>query len=191
MRSPYCLCLWNTHLINFWVSEPIFLKLGMYIISAESISTAYFINPSHLCLYVYPTIIAGELLGKHVTAATNTQATIQELLETSFSMRFLSYERKLGDWFFLEVLILNKLKLKLLWHNLILNLTRGFRENIKRGRVDSLDVNHKIYGVNRETQWNKERKREVINKLLFQDAPPDVLLVRWSCCRGAAWGRIG
>jgi hypothetical protein len=53
--------------------EPIFLKLGMYIIAPESISTAYFINPSHqtVCLYVYPPIVARQRLGKNVTAATN------------------------------------------------------------------------------------------------------------------------
>jgi hypothetical protein len=40
--------------------EPVFMKLGVYIMAAEPISTAYFINPFHLfvCLYVYPTIVA-------------------------------------------------------------------------------------------------------------------------------------
>jgi hypothetical protein len=34
--------------------EPIFIKLGLYIMAPEPMSTAYFINPSHqsVCLYV-------------------------------------------------------------------------------------------------------------------------------------------
>jgi hypothetical protein len=47
-----CLCVPP---INFWMPEPIFMKLGMYVMEPESISTAYFINLSHqsMCLYVY------------------------------------------------------------------------------------------------------------------------------------------
>jgi hypothetical protein len=42
--------------INFWMRDPIFMKLGMYIMGTEPILAAYFINPSHqsVCLYVYP-----------------------------------------------------------------------------------------------------------------------------------------
>jgi hypothetical protein len=38
----------------------------------EPISTAYFINPSHqsVCLYVHPSIVARQKLGKHVPAET-------------------------------------------------------------------------------------------------------------------------
>jgi hypothetical protein len=45
-----------SHPINFWISEPVLTKLGMYIMAPEPISTAYFINPSHqsVCLYLYP-----------------------------------------------------------------------------------------------------------------------------------------
>jgi hypothetical protein len=32
---------------NFWTSEPIVMKLGMYIMLPEIISTAYLVNPSH------------------------------------------------------------------------------------------------------------------------------------------------
>jgi hypothetical protein len=62
------------------MSEPVFMKLGMYIMAPEPISTAYFINPSHqsLYLYVYPPIVARERLGENVTTATNTRATIEE-----------------------------------------------------------------------------------------------------------------
>jgi hypothetical protein len=78
----------------------------------EPISTAYFINPSHqsVCLYVYPPIVARQRLGKNVTAATNTQATIEGLLDMSFSMWDGSYQRKVGNcssrnFLFLSVLI--------------------------------------------------------------------------------------
>jgi hypothetical protein len=54
--------------------EPIFMKVDTYIMAPEPISTTYFINPSHqsVCLYVYPPIVAKQLLGKHVPAAMNT-----------------------------------------------------------------------------------------------------------------------
>jgi hypothetical protein len=76
---------------NFWMPELIFMKLGMYIMACEPISTAYFVNPPpiSLCLYVYPAIGPWQRLGKNVTAATNTHATIEELLDASFSIRSL------------------------------------------------------------------------------------------------------
>jgi hypothetical protein len=75
--------------------EPNFMKIVMYITAPEPISTAYVINPSHqsVCLYVYP-IIAMQMLDKNVTAARNTHATIEELLDASFSLRFVSYQGK-------------------------------------------------------------------------------------------------
>jgi hypothetical protein len=86
-------------LSNFPMPEPIFIKLGMYIMAPEPISTAYFINPSHqrVCLYVYPPIVAGQQLGKNVIAATNTHEIIEELLDASFCMRSVSQQRKVGD----------------------------------------------------------------------------------------------
>jgi hypothetical protein len=33
--------------INFWMTEPIFIKRGKYVMSPEPISTAHFINPTH------------------------------------------------------------------------------------------------------------------------------------------------
>jgi hypothetical protein len=41
-----------------------------------------------------PLIIAGKLLGRNVTAVTNTHATMEELLEASFSMWSVSYQEK-------------------------------------------------------------------------------------------------
>jgi hypothetical protein len=40
--------------------------------------------------------VAGQRLSKNVTAATNTQATMKELLDMSLSMRSVSYQRKIG-----------------------------------------------------------------------------------------------
>jgi hypothetical protein len=75
------------------------MKLGMYITAPEPISTAYFIDPfrESVCLYVYPFIVARQRLGKNITVATNTQATIEELLDAKFSTRFVSYQMKVGD----------------------------------------------------------------------------------------------
>jgi hypothetical protein len=52
MRSP-CVCVYHPP-INFWMPEPVFMKLGMYIMAREPILTAYFINASHqsVCLYM-------------------------------------------------------------------------------------------------------------------------------------------
>jgi hypothetical protein len=52
-------------------------------------------NPhQYVCLHVYPPIVARQLLGKNVTATTNTHATIEELLDASFYMRSLSYQSR-------------------------------------------------------------------------------------------------
>jgi hypothetical protein len=58
MWSTYCLCVCESLPINFWMPEPVFIKLGMYIMAPEPISTAYFLNSSHqsVCLYVYPVV---------------------------------------------------------------------------------------------------------------------------------------
>jgi hypothetical protein len=71
----------------------------MYIMAPNPIEMAYFINPSHQseCPYVYPPIVARQRLGKRVTAATNTHATVKELLDASFYMRFVRYKTKVGD----------------------------------------------------------------------------------------------
>jgi hypothetical protein len=65
----------------------------MYIMTLEPIPMAYFIDPSHqsVCLYAY---VARQRLGKNVTAAMNIHATIEELSDASFPMRFVSHQRK-------------------------------------------------------------------------------------------------
>jgi hypothetical protein len=71
------------------MTEPIFMKLGISIMAPEPIETKYFKIPSlqSVCLYVIPLPLLANGFGKNVTAAMNTQATIEELLVTSFSMR--------------------------------------------------------------------------------------------------------
>jgi hypothetical protein len=80
------------------MSEPVFKKLVMYIMAPESISMVYVIHPSHqsVSICVSP-LAARQRLGKNVTAATNTHATVEELLNVSFPMRSVSYQRKVGD----------------------------------------------------------------------------------------------
>jgi hypothetical protein len=78
--------------------EAIFMKFGMYIMAPQPISVAYFINPSHQSVSVCVSpIVARQRLSKEVTAATNTSATIEELLDASFSMRSVLYQRKVGN----------------------------------------------------------------------------------------------
>jgi hypothetical protein len=52
--DPHAVCVSVIPPINFYMSESISMKLGMFIMAPEHISTAYFINPSHqsVCLYV-------------------------------------------------------------------------------------------------------------------------------------------
>jgi hypothetical protein len=79
------LCVCVSPPINFQVPEPIFIKLGMYIMACEPISTVYFINPSHqtVCLCVSP-VIARQWLDTVIAAAMNTHATIAEFVHTLF-----------------------------------------------------------------------------------------------------------
>jgi hypothetical protein len=83
------------------------MKLG--ILAPEPISTSYSINPSDqsVCLYLHPRILARQQLHEIVTAATNTEATIEEFLEVQFSMRSVWCQRKVGDYFFPELIVLN------------------------------------------------------------------------------------
>jgi hypothetical protein len=76
--------------------EPIFMKLGMYIMTTQPISEAYFIYPSHqsVCLYEYTPLVASQRLVKINRAATNAQENIKELLDELFSTMFALYQGK-------------------------------------------------------------------------------------------------
>jgi hypothetical protein len=76
--------------------EPVFMKLGMYIMGIEPISTAQFINPSHqpVFMYVYSRV---SLLGNGSVGTFPWQriyGTTEELLEVTFCIPsvFLSKE---------------------------------------------------------------------------------------------------
>jgi hypothetical protein len=73
--------------------EPIFLKGGTYFLAPEPIRTTYFINDSHksVCQHVY---FARKRLHTNINAATDTRATIEELLDASFSMWSVSYQSR-------------------------------------------------------------------------------------------------
>jgi hypothetical protein len=102
-HNVLCVCPFN-----FWMPEPSFMKLGKYIMAPKFISTAYFINPSHqsVCLYMYTAIVVRQRLGKNVIAKTSTHATI-ELYDESFSVQSVSYQRKVSDYFYPELLVSN------------------------------------------------------------------------------------
>jgi hypothetical protein len=50
-----------------------------------------------LSVYVSHIIVGRQWLGNHVPAATNMHATIEELLDMSFSLRSMSHQRKIDD----------------------------------------------------------------------------------------------
>jgi hypothetical protein len=84
MRSACCLCVSP---INFWMAEPIFMKLGTYFMEPEPISTAYIMNPSHhsVGLYVY-TI---SLLGNGSVKTLPQKRTDMQQYKTCWTYRFL------------------------------------------------------------------------------------------------------
>jgi hypothetical protein len=96
MRLPCCLFACVFPPINFRTPEPIFMKFGTYITTPEPISMAQLKNPTHqsVRLYVYPLLVARQRLGTNFTEVTNSQVTIEELLDASFSMRSVSYQDK-------------------------------------------------------------------------------------------------
>jgi hypothetical protein len=110
MWSLYSLCVCvptdPPTLIDFGMPGPIFMKFGMYIMAPESISVTYFINPSRqtVCLYVYPTSLLGNGSVKPLPWQ-NTHTTLEELLYASFPMRSVSYQRKVGDYCFLDFFV--------------------------------------------------------------------------------------
>jgi hypothetical protein len=50
-------------------------------------------------------IVAKQRLGKHVTAATNKHSTIKKFRNASLSMQSVSYQRKIGYYFFPKLLV--------------------------------------------------------------------------------------
>jgi hypothetical protein len=86
--------------------ETIFLKLHTYITAPGPINGILHKYPPSVCVPVHSPISARQQLSKNITAATNTHATIEELLDASFSVQFVLYQRKVGDQFFPEFFVI-------------------------------------------------------------------------------------
>jgi hypothetical protein len=52
----FYMCVCVSSIINYWVSEPVFMAFNIHIIATEPISMEYFIQLSHqfVCLNVLP-----------------------------------------------------------------------------------------------------------------------------------------
>jgi hypothetical protein len=87
--SPNCLCI----CVFPRLLEPVISKL-VSIMAPEPISTAHITNPSHksACLYVSGLSLLGN--GSVKTLPRSTHGTIDELLDSSFSLRSASYKEK-------------------------------------------------------------------------------------------------
>jgi hypothetical protein len=70
--------------------EPIFMKLGMYIMAPEPISTVYFINPSHQSVC---TCIPQLLLGNGSVKTLRPKRTDKQQQKNSW-MSWMSYQGK-------------------------------------------------------------------------------------------------
>jgi hypothetical protein len=53
---------------------------------------------------VYPLIVATQWIGKNITAAMNT-GNNRRIFKKLFSIQPMSYQRKVGDYFFPELLV--------------------------------------------------------------------------------------
>jgi hypothetical protein len=76
--------------------EPVFMKFGMYIMAPEPLSTAYFINPSHQSVSIcvsFPSILGNGSV--YTFPLQRIHVTIKDLLDASFSMPSVSYQRRL------------------------------------------------------------------------------------------------
>jgi hypothetical protein len=108
MLSPCCLCVYMCiPPINFLLLEPVCMKLGIYVMAPEPISTAHFINSSHpsLCLYVYPTIVARQRFGRKHYRGNEYRRSNRRILDASFSVPSVSCQRKVGKSFFSELIV--------------------------------------------------------------------------------------
>jgi hypothetical protein len=66
--------------INHWMTQLIYMKLGMYIMALEPISVVYFIDPSHLSVYTYPLLLLGSGLLK-VSLLLPGNSSVKKLLQ--------------------------------------------------------------------------------------------------------------
>jgi hypothetical protein len=100
--------LWYHHAVCVFVNPPYKLLNGWtnrYVCTEYNGTWAHLNGALHksfpsvyVCLYEYPHVVVRQRLSKNVTAATNTQAKSQELLDASYSLRYVSYQRKIRDF---------------------------------------------------------------------------------------------
>jgi hypothetical protein len=89
MRPPYCLCT-PYQLPNAWTN--IYRSWYAYHDTWAHLNGVIHKSLSLVCVFVFVSpIVARQRLGKNVTAAMTTRATLKELLGALFSMRFVSY----------------------------------------------------------------------------------------------------
>jgi hypothetical protein len=94
MRSPCCLYMSvNSPPISFSIPEPVFMKLGLYVMAPELMSAAYFVNPSHQSVSVCDLL---PLLGHGSVKTFPWQRRIVEGV-VFYSVRV--FRRKVGDQF--------------------------------------------------------------------------------------------
>jgi hypothetical protein len=91
VRSQCSLCVWISYqLLNTWT----------YLYE-----TFYICEPIITC--VYPSIVARQRVGRNVTTAMNTHATVEKFLDTSFYRRPVLYQKNEGcssqNLFFSEI----------------------------------------------------------------------------------------
>jgi hypothetical protein len=105
MRSPSSLYVCVSHLNR--MLEPILNEI-LYVHHG---TWAHFNGVLHkslssVCVSVCVStrIVSRQRLGKHIPVATNKRKR-EELLDSSFSMQSVSYQRKVGDHFFPELLV--------------------------------------------------------------------------------------
>jgi hypothetical protein len=90
MRSLFCVSVYTLY-------QFLSARTNLYEISYVYHGTWAHLNGllhkslSSVCMYMFPLIIARQRLFKNVTSATNTHVTIEELLDTSFSLQSVSY----------------------------------------------------------------------------------------------------
>jgi hypothetical protein len=89
---PYFVCVSPYQFLNAWTNlyETRYVYHGTWAHLNGVLHTSFPLVI--LCLYVYPPSVTREQLGENVTAATNIQTTIEELLDASFSKRSVSYQ---------------------------------------------------------------------------------------------------
>jgi hypothetical protein len=100
MRSQCCLCICESPPQS--TSECLNQSLGNVVSISWHLNGVLRKSLPSVCVYV---CVARQRLGKNVTAATNTH-TIEELLDVSFYMRTVSYQRRAGEQFSPELIIL-------------------------------------------------------------------------------------